>query len=516
MAAAELFSKVSRRIWLDDKFCELSMPAPNAQTIWLYLLTGKHNGAIPGVFVLGELALAEDLGWDPEPTRRCLQEILERGMARFDRRRRLFWLPNAIAHNLPRSPKQVLGWAQAWKLLPECDLLREAAVAIRAVLAAKSQKFADAFDKVVSGQVDLVDAGDDGDDGAPPSSNRTFAGSKQKSLSDRDADLYPIENATPMPFQEKEKEKEIDPPLGGGTRARAREAPPEVAVDDRRTGETAGQHPGGAPVAERDLLPVEAQVLAALRERPAGLHPMSPAPLARAATPDVARYLAAQAAPGGRLELSDVVNAIRQAAEEETGRIAARGPSDVDRLHGLVRGYVRKARRGEGRQAEASSGRGGSGAGPLSDHETQAMALWESLWSAEHNGATHPTTDLDRVEIRKLVVRAGERARAVGATKVSDVLRHYLAGYLRLDDKKLVDERYPLSLLMHRLKAIGEYEPPKSKQTVVSAPVAKPTPAEEAAALQQARDGAKAVRDSLASAPAFDIRGTRPMAVTAS
>lgn len=57
--AADLFSKVARRMWVDDKFCRLSRPQPNAQTLWKYLLTGPHSTSVPGLFLAGELGLGE-------------------------------------------------------------------------------------------------------------------------------------------------------------------------------------------------------------------------------------------------------------------------------------------------------------------------------------------------------------------------------------------------------------------------------------------------------------------------
>jgi hypothetical protein len=106
--------------------------------------------------------------------------------------------------------------------------------------------------------------------------------------------------------------------------------------------------------------------------------------------------------------------------------------------------------------------------------DRQAVALWSSLWSKEHRGETYPTTERDLQCIRKLVERAVARAQAVGGnTGPGDVLAHYFARYLALDDKRLVAERYPLCFLESRLPAIGEYEPARARPTS-AAPVASP------------------------------------------
>jgi hypothetical protein len=124
------YSKISRRMWGDAKFRALSKPNPNAQSLWQYLLTGPHNARIPGLFLLGELALAELLDWPVKDTRRCLQELLDAEMARFDRATRLFWLPNAVVHNEPESPNALVAWRTAFLEFPECELLREAEVSL--------------------------------------------------------------------------------------------------------------------------------------------------------------------------------------------------------------------------------------------------------------------------------------------------------------------------------------------------------------------------------------------------
>lgn len=171
------------------------------------------------------------------------------------------------------------------------------------------------------------------------------------------------------------KEENSIPPSGGG-RADAREPTPPVGPAVRESAAPAPQaaqaqrdtpmpvpavpEPTLPPLrasngqSDADLSPEERQVIESLRQRPAGLHPMSPPPLSRVAKPELARHLAAQAAPGGRVELDDVLLAIRQAADEEVGRTATDGPRNTDHLGALVRSYVRKVQRGEARRRGAA------------------------------------------------------------------------------------------------------------------------------------------------------------------
>jgi hypothetical protein len=144
----ERYSKISRRMWADKNFLALS---PSAKILWVYIITGPHGTAVPGLFVLGAATMAEAMGWTVAATRKALQEIGSRKdsdsqpMIRFDPAARLVWLPNALKHNFPRSAGNILGWKDAWRCLPECDLRDEAAVVLRTQLAARGAEFASKF-----------------------------------------------------------------------------------------------------------------------------------------------------------------------------------------------------------------------------------------------------------------------------------------------------------------------------------------------------------------------------------
>jgi hypothetical protein len=145
---ADFYSLVQRRIWNDAGFRKLSRPAPNARDLFLYLLTTQHATQIPGLISLGESAMAEDLEWPLAGLRKALVELETAGMVKVDRVARLLWLPNGLRHNPPKSPDNVLGWAKHWRMLPECDLLREASEALMAVFVARGGAFPSAFSRV--------------------------------------------------------------------------------------------------------------------------------------------------------------------------------------------------------------------------------------------------------------------------------------------------------------------------------------------------------------------------------
>ena len=141
------YSKVTRRVWNDRRFRSLSRAAPNAQTLWMRLLTGPELGPVPGLIRVGEAALAESLGWDMKGFREAFGEVFREGLAKADWEAGLVWLPKAMAHNEPTSPNVVVGWWRALGEMPECALLEEAMEALFLNLSAKGKAWEEAFGK---------------------------------------------------------------------------------------------------------------------------------------------------------------------------------------------------------------------------------------------------------------------------------------------------------------------------------------------------------------------------------
>ena len=128
----------------DAKFRALSAPPPNAQTLWVHLITCGHDRSIPGLLCVGLGVLSEDLGWPIEDVRRCLAEIEAQGMAEVDPVARVIWLPKAVApgRNEPRSPSNVTAWgAREWLEVPECELKWRAWRSFAEYLAARGEAF---------------------------------------------------------------------------------------------------------------------------------------------------------------------------------------------------------------------------------------------------------------------------------------------------------------------------------------------------------------------------------------
>jgi uncharacterized phage protein (TIGR02220 family) len=143
------YRKIEVRMWGDEKFRNLSPMPPCGQGLWVYLLTGPHTSAIPGLFRVGRAAMAEELDWDIEAFDEAFREAFQQGMVKADWKAKVVWVPNSLPCNKPESPNVVTSWRDSWELLPECDLKREAYEFMRGFICGLGEAFERAFHKAI-------------------------------------------------------------------------------------------------------------------------------------------------------------------------------------------------------------------------------------------------------------------------------------------------------------------------------------------------------------------------------
>jgi len=147
------YSKVIPGIWDDDKVPALSKPKPNAQTLWFYLITGPHITGIPGLWRLSPGTIAEHLGWPPSSVHRFLMEIEAKGLARFDFRARVVFIPGRFKHDEPTSPNVIKHWRSRFDEVPGTYLkglwLEKAKDYLKDFNKAYTEAFDQAFAKVL-------------------------------------------------------------------------------------------------------------------------------------------------------------------------------------------------------------------------------------------------------------------------------------------------------------------------------------------------------------------------------
>ena len=145
------YRKIHVKLWSSGDFLSLSKPKPNAQSLFLHLLTGEHTTAIPGVICAGKAALAEAIGWPLADWQRCFAELEERGMVVADWDARLVYLPAALAHNEPANPNTVRSWRNEWQMVRACALRARIVAEMSATFASmRKPGFSEAFADVVA------------------------------------------------------------------------------------------------------------------------------------------------------------------------------------------------------------------------------------------------------------------------------------------------------------------------------------------------------------------------------
>jgi hypothetical protein len=146
-SSAGIYRKLAVRMWSDAKVLALSRPEPCGQVLWIHLLVGEQTDVIPGLYRIGELAFAEQLGWSLKDFRRVFLEVFRQGLVKADWTARVIWVPNAIKYNLPRSPNVVTSWKAAWDRIPECPLKIEAWTLLSETLKTYGESFGKSFVK---------------------------------------------------------------------------------------------------------------------------------------------------------------------------------------------------------------------------------------------------------------------------------------------------------------------------------------------------------------------------------
>lgn len=115
------YRKIDPRIWNDEKFASLSH---EGQRAFLFILTHPSMTSL-GAFRATKEGIEAELGIDAKGFAKPFQELLSKGLIKYDESCFLVFAPNFLKYNQPENPNVVKGWAGCLDLLPECPLLVE-------------------------------------------------------------------------------------------------------------------------------------------------------------------------------------------------------------------------------------------------------------------------------------------------------------------------------------------------------------------------------------------------------
>ena len=113
--------------------------------------TGAHTTSIPGLWAIGEMALAEKLNWSRHKFRRAFCQLKDRGMVEADWRSGVVYVPAVLQVDSPANPDVVRGWRDSWHEIPACALKAAVCARLREHCAGRGANFLSAFNEVVGG-----------------------------------------------------------------------------------------------------------------------------------------------------------------------------------------------------------------------------------------------------------------------------------------------------------------------------------------------------------------------------
>lgn len=131
------YRKIDPRIWNDEKFASLSH---EGQRAFLFILTHQSMTSL-GAFRATKEGIEAELGIDPKGLAKPFQELLSKGLIKYDESCFLVFAPNFLKYNQPENPNVVKGWAGCLDLLPECPLLAEVLQRAKSCASANSKTF---------------------------------------------------------------------------------------------------------------------------------------------------------------------------------------------------------------------------------------------------------------------------------------------------------------------------------------------------------------------------------------
>jgi uncharacterized phage protein (TIGR02220 family) len=148
--------RIHRRVevdtWQSPDFLALSAPKPNAQTLWLWLLTCERTIIVPGVIVARPAVMADDLRWPLRAFERCLAEIEAAGMVEVDREVGLVVLSKALLVDDtmrdgagPAGENAAKSWATALQKIKTCQLRDSLMARVAVVISQCGEKISNAF-----------------------------------------------------------------------------------------------------------------------------------------------------------------------------------------------------------------------------------------------------------------------------------------------------------------------------------------------------------------------------------
>jgi DnaD/phage-associated family protein len=116
-----VYTKVESTFWTDEKVIELSA---TARYLMLYILTSPHRNIL-GLFFLPEPYMCFDSGLSPEQFKQGFQELLDKGLIKYDAKTKIILVKNFLKYNPIENPNQTKSAIEKLNELPQTELLKD-------------------------------------------------------------------------------------------------------------------------------------------------------------------------------------------------------------------------------------------------------------------------------------------------------------------------------------------------------------------------------------------------------
>ena len=116
-----MYTKVESRFWQDEKMRDVS---DEARYLMLYLLTSPHRNVL-GFYFLPEPYACFDLGWTTEQFRERLEELLKKGLIKYDETAHVVLIKNFLKHNPLENQNQVKSAIKRLDEIPKTYLFKD-------------------------------------------------------------------------------------------------------------------------------------------------------------------------------------------------------------------------------------------------------------------------------------------------------------------------------------------------------------------------------------------------------
>jgi len=135
------YRKIDPRIWGDENFRPLSK---EEKLVALYILSGDQTNPI-GIFCFSQAKCAEDLDISLQDFERIFSKVLKVFRWKFDRKRKVLYIPTWWKYNTPENPNVLKSFAPFIQGLPQTYLYKHFASNLRYLAETFHESFMDTF-----------------------------------------------------------------------------------------------------------------------------------------------------------------------------------------------------------------------------------------------------------------------------------------------------------------------------------------------------------------------------------